>query len=181
MKKHSLPPCSQQQYNDIAMIERLNAARKAPEPLFERGAPMFRPLEALVADADVETCGSLTEVLLRNGLIPVCCSTLNEAQSILLRHSICLVLSNYTFPDGDFHDVLAAVEGSASRVPVILTCRTIDSTKYLDAMSSGAFDCIEFPWASRELHRIVSHALNPVPVFASEPTAMGQERLGGDP
>jgi len=116
---------------------------------------MSSSFEGLVASADVETCVRLTEMLVNNRLIPVCCSTLGEARSMLLRHRICLVSSDYRFPDGDFHDVLPAVEASASRVPVILTSRTIDSIEYLDAMSSGAFDCVRCPWAPRELQRIV--------------------------
>jgi len=143
---------------------------------------MSWPLETLVASADVEICVSLTEVLVKNGLIPVCCSTLNETQRVLLRHPICVVLSDYRFPDGDFHDVLAAVAASASRVPVIIiACRPIDSIEYLNAMSAGAFDCIRFPWKPQELQKIVSRALNAVSLFAFEPVGTGSERLGGNP
>jgi DNA-binding response OmpR family regulator len=124
------------------------------EILTDKESPMFPPLEALVISADVETCASLRELLLRNHLIPICCSTLSEAQIALLRHPICLVLSDYIFPDGDFHDALAAVEGSASRVPVLIVCRTLDSIRYLEAMSPGMFDGIRPPWASRELPRM---------------------------
>jgi DNA-binding NtrC family response regulator len=85
----------------------------------QRG-PMSGPVEALVVSTDVHTSVSLTEGLLKNGLIPVCCSTLSEAQGILLRHPICLVLSDDRFPDGDFHDLLATVEASPSRAPVII-------------------------------------------------------------
>jgi DNA-binding response OmpR family regulator len=120
----------------------------------DKESPMFRPLEALVISADVETCASLREVLLRNHSIPICCSTLSEAQIALLRHPICFVLSDYIFPDGDFHDALAAVKGSASRVPVLIVCRTLDSIRYLEAMSPGTFDGIRLPWASRALPRM---------------------------
>jgi DNA-binding response OmpR family regulator len=115
---------------------------------------MFPPLEALVISADVETCASLREVLLRNHLVPICCSTLSEAQIALLHRPICFVLSDYIFPDGDFDDALAAVEGSASRLPVIIVCRTLDSIRYHDAMSPGTFDGIRLPWASRALPRM---------------------------
>src|ERR1700733_6813811 len=98
--------------------------------------PRSRPMEVLVASADAETFISLTEVVVKKGLIPVCCSTLSEAQSIFLRHPIGLVLSDYRLPDGDFHDVLAVVKPRASRVPVIITCRTIDPIEYLDTLSS---------------------------------------------
>jgi DNA-binding response OmpR family regulator len=120
----------------------------------DKESPKFRPLEALIISADVETCASLREVLLRNHLIPICCYTLSEAQIALLRHPICFVLSDYIFPDGDFHDALAAVEGSASRIPVMIICRTLDSIRYLEAMGPSAFDGIRLPWASRELPRM---------------------------
>jgi CheY-like chemotaxis protein len=116
----------------------------------DKESPKFRPLEALIISADVGTCVGLREVLLRNHLIPLCCSTLSEAETALLQHPVCFVLSDYIFPDGDFHDALAAVEGSASRVPVIIVCRTMDSVRYLETMSPGAFDGIGLPWASRE-------------------------------
>jgi DNA-binding NtrC family response regulator len=155
--------------------------RKNPDATLDEEAPMSLPFEVLVASADVETCVGLTEMLVKNQLIPVCCSTLGEARSMLLQHRICLVLSDYRFPDGDFHDVLIAVEASASRVPVIITSGTINTIEYLDAMSSGAFDCVRYPWAPRELRRIVSHALSVACLFSFEPVATGQESFGGNP
>jgi DNA-binding response OmpR family regulator len=155
MSQHSGVTPSMNSYPDVNLAEtRSDRVADENEIFTDKQSPKCRPLEALIVSADVETCVSLREVLLRNRLIPVCCSTLSEAEIALLQHPICFVLSDYIFPDGDFHDALAAVEESASRVPVIIICRTTDSIRYLEALSPGAFDGVRLPWASRELPRM---------------------------
>jgi len=81
------------------------------------------PLEVLIVSTDGYTRLRLAEMLAGERLSAVSCATLSEAQTILLRHPICLVFSDCRFADGDIHGVFGAVGRSAANVPVIVVCR----------------------------------------------------------
>jgi len=101
------------------------------------------PLEVLVASADAQTRLNLADLLAKDGLSPVFCSSLSEAQDVLARQPICLVFSDYCLPDGDFRDVLCEVKRSSSSVPVVVINRVGDWHQYLNVLNSGAFDYID--------------------------------------
>lgn len=139
------------------------------------------PVEVLVASADAETRLSLTDLLAKDGLNPVFCSSLSEAQEVLVRQPICLVFSDYRLPDGDFHDVLYEVKRNSSSVPVVVINRVGDWHQYLNVLKSGAFDYIDCSWPRREVQRVVRQVLNAISVHSSEQPAERQQDFRGNP
>lgn len=138
------------------------------------------PLEVLIVSTDRYTQLRLTEMVAKEGLSAVSCTTLGDAQTILLRHQICLVFSDCRFADGDIHGILAAVENSAGSVPVIVIRRPGDWEQYVNALVSGAHDYIECSWPPPQLQRIVRYALSTVSVFEVGPSAKLRHELGED-
>lgn len=109
----------------------------------------------------------------------VSCSTLSEAQTVILRHPICLVFSDYCLVDGDIHHVFVVLGRSAAHVPVIVICREGDWEHSINALNTGVLDYIEGSWPQHELQRVARYALSAVSVFAPEPPTKRQDVLGG--
>ncbi len=55
--------------------------------------------------------------------------------------------------------LLAWLQGVREAPPVVVVCDELDFHLYLEAMRSGAFDCVGLPLNERELVRIVTRAL----------------------
>ena len=138
------------------------------------------PLEVLIVSTDRYTQLRLTEMLANEGLNAVSCSTLSEAQNILLRHPICLVFSDCRYTDGDIHGIFVAVGCSAGSVPVIVVRQPGDWEQYVKALKTGALDYIECSWPQPELQRVVRYALSTVSVFSPDTSAKGRYELGED-
>jgi DNA-binding NtrC family response regulator len=146
-------------------------ARGASSTSLENACAMPWPLEVLIATADAEVRRSLTDLLAESGLSPVLCSSLSEAQSILVREPICLVFCDYHLPDGDFRDVLYEVRRHAPSVPVVVSNRLGGCHQFLNVLQSGAFDYIDCIWPRQELQQIVRQALRTVSLRSLDPLA----------
>jgi DNA-binding NtrC family response regulator len=151
--------------------------REASSTILEKACAMPWPLEVLIATADAEVRRSLTDLLAESGLSPVLCSSLGEAQSILVREPVCLVFCDYHLPDGDFRDVLYEVRRHAPSVPVVVSNRMGGCHQFLNVVKSGAFDYIDCVWPRHEMRQIVRQALRAVSLRALEPLAEGPEEL----
>lgn len=136
---------------------------------------MSWPLEVLIASSDSNARLTLTDLLAKEGLGPVFCSSLSEAQDALAREPICLVFSDYRLPDGDFRDVLFEVKRRSPSVPVIVTNRTGDWHEYLNVLKSGAFDYLDYSWPRREVQRVVRDGMNAISLFSSGPPPQKQD------
>lgn len=69
-----------------------------------------------------------------------------------------VVFTGPAFPDGTWHDVLAAARTIAPHLAVVLMTRIDDAKLYLEAMDEGAFDYIIPSFASGDVSRIVESA-----------------------
>jgi DNA-binding NtrC family response regulator len=151
--------------------------RGASSAILENSCAMPWPLEVLIATADADVRRSLTDLLAENGLSPVLCSSLSEAQSILVREPVCLVFCDYHLPDGDFRDVLQEVKRHARSVPVVVSNRMGGCHQFLSVLKSGAFDYIDCIWPRQELQQIVRQALRTVSLRSLDPLADLLEEL----
>jgi two-component system, NtrC family, nitrogen regulation response regulator NtrX len=145
--------------------------RGAFNAILENTCAVPWPLEVLIATADADVRRSLTDLLAENGLSPVLCSSLSEAQSILVREPICLVFCDYHLPDGNFRDVLYEVRRHAPSVPVVVSNRMGGCHQFLSTLKSGAFDYIDCVWPRQELQQIVRQALRTVSLRSLNPLA----------
>jgi two-component system, OmpR family, response regulator TctD len=139
------------------------------------------PLKILLVTADADVRRSLTDLLAESGLGPVLCSSLGEAQNILVREPVCLVFCDYHLPDGDFRDVLYEVRRHAPSVPVVVSNRMGGCHQFLNVVKSGAFDYIDCVWPRQDMRQIVRQALRAVSLCAREPLADGPEELRRNP
>lgn len=108
----------------------------------------------LIIDAEGESRERIIATTHKCGLGPVCCSTVDEARSLLARQHFKIVFCNDNLPDGDFRAVIR----TARSIPVIVLSRLAEWEPYLVAINAGAFDYTACPPDSAEIERILRFA-----------------------
>lgn len=119
---------------------------------------MTCPWPILVASADLESRRTLTAALKRDGLDPICTSTVRECREIITRENVALVFCDVHLADGDYRDVLSVSRSLKSTAHVVVTSREFDWDGYLEAMRLGAFDVIASPCRPTDVEWMVSQA-----------------------
>ena len=114
---------------------------------------------ALVICSPGEDRQKVVASTLKCGLIPICCSNLDEARSLLPQEGFRLVFSKDNLADGDFRAVLREVKSSRPCTPVIVLSSAADWDSYLQTLGAGAFDCVLCPPDPVETKRIIWSAL----------------------
>jgi len=114
---------------------------------------------ALVISNPGEDQDVVAAALLRSGLCPIRCSTLQKARTLLGQQAFKLVLCADTLPDGNLRAILQEVKKSANRIPVVVLSRSADWNSYLKALGAGAFDLIVCPPDRAESMRIIRSAV----------------------
>ena len=109
----------------------------------------------LIIGAEEESRERIIATTHKCGLVPVSCSTLGEARSLLARQYFKIVFCNDNLPDGDFRAVIRTARSS----PVIVLSRLAEWEPYLAAINAGAFDYIACPPEPVETERILWFAL----------------------
>ena len=120
---------------------------------------MGQMLEVLVAFSDSEHCQILATILGHCGLMPVLCSSLKEAQTLLDRESIRVVVCEQQLTGGSFRDLLQATSNLRPGLPFVVFSRRDDSKLRSEAIQLGASDCIGPPFHHRQIEGIVHKAL----------------------
>jgi DNA-binding NtrC family response regulator len=113
--------------------------------------------EVLVAYSDSEHSQVLATILGYCGLMPVLCSSLKEAQTLLRRESIRLVLCEERLSDGTFRDMLQ--ETFSLGLPLVVFSRRDDSKLHLDTIESEGLNWIIPPFHHRQIEGIVRKTL----------------------
>ena len=70
-----------------------------------------------------------------------------------------LVLTDTSFPDGTWADVLKTARAATTGAPVIVVSGLVDMKLYLDVLERGAYDFVVPPLTSAELAHIVRAAI----------------------
>jgi len=115
--------------------------------------------EVLVASSDSEQSQILATILGHCGLMPVLCSSLKEARSLLAHESIRLVFCGDLLTDGSFRDMLQAISNSRSGLPLIVFSSLHDWKLHFEALQLGAFDCVGPTLPEKQIEGIVDNAL----------------------
>ena len=117
--------------------------------------------EVLIAYSDSEQSQVLATILGHCGLMPVLCSSLKEARTLLGRESIRLVFCEERLGEETFRDVLQ--ETFKLGLPLVVFSRRDDSKLRLDAAGSGILSWISPPFHHRQIEGIVNKILRSTP------------------
>jgi two-component system, NtrC family, response regulator PilR len=110
----------------------------------------------LVISPETEHHEKINAAMHRCGLSSFNCKKFGEARNFLAKQKFSVVLCYETLPDGDFRDVVAAVNPT----PVVVLSRFAEWDRYLAALRDGAFDYIACPPDPAETERIVRSAIS---------------------
>jgi DNA-binding NtrC family response regulator len=116
--------------------------------------------EVLVVSSDDEVRRNLAGIIGLCGLEPVLCVTVADSRAVLSRYPICVVLCEDRLADGNYRDVVEAVEHTSSDALVIVASRLADWNEYMTAVRAGAFDYICLPPRRTEIEWAVKNALS---------------------
>jgi DNA-binding NtrC family response regulator len=117
-------------------------------------------LEVLVVSSDPEQSQLLADMLENSGFESVISGSLAEVRNLLAAKPIRMVFCEDRLNDGSYRDVLQAIAESKLPVPLIAFSPLASWELYVEAIRSGAFDCIGPIFKATEIERIVHHALS---------------------
>jgi DNA-binding NtrC family response regulator len=101
--------------------------------------------EVLVVSSDDEVRRNLAGIIGLCGLEPVLCVTVADSCAALARYPICVVVCEDRLADGNYRDLVEAVERTSSDALVIVASRLADWNEYTIAVRAGAFDYVCLP------------------------------------
>jgi DNA-binding NtrC family response regulator len=105
----------------------------------------------LIVDSDDKTRDIVFESAVKQGKIPMSCSSCGEARSLLEDHCFKVDFCSDCLPDGEYAEVIRA----AGPTPVIVLSRFAEWGPYLAALQAGAFNYIACPPYQAEVDRIL--------------------------
>lgn len=115
--------------------------------------------EALVAFSDSEHGQILATILGHCGLMPVLCSSLKQARTLLDRKSIRLVFCEDRLTDGSFRDMLQVTAQDRPGLPLVVFSRHPDPELPSAHIQSGATDSIAPPFYHTQIEQVLHRAL----------------------
>ena len=122
---------------------------------------MSAGFEVLIASTDVESRRALREILVREGLDPICLSSVAESRKLLSERAIPLVFCEGGLTDGSFRDLLGADEVSKSQTKVVVASSQSDTwDEYLKGLKFGGYDVLRKPFHSSDVEWILFKAMH---------------------
>ena len=112
---------------------------------------MNAPWRIVIASSDSNQLGTLTEILKRYGLGPICISTVGECRDVLAKETVGLVFCDHNLADGNYRDLIKAARSLNSRARFVVTSRQADWCEFLEANRFGAFDVIIAPCRPKDI------------------------------
>ena len=101
---------------------------------------MTAPWEVVVVSSDLESRRNLSAILTRQGIDPICTSTLHECREILSQKNVGIVFCDSHLSDGTYKEFLGAYRSREERPRVIVTSRHSEWDEFKEAIRFGAFD-----------------------------------------
>lgn len=115
----------------------------------------------LIVSSDSSNTRIIEEVTRGYALEPVTCSSLAAAKPLMSRPEVVLIFCDEVLPDGTYQDFLAAVLGTAPKLPVIIIMLGEDRDEtYRTAMEHGAMDVIVSPCLRQDVQWVVIRAVD---------------------
>lgn len=94
---------------------------------------MNHPWQIVIASTDATHTRTLTDILNRQGILPITIQSVQQFDAILARESVGLVFCDSKLADGDYREMVAAANAVNSRAKVAITSRFPDWDEYLEA------------------------------------------------
>lgn len=115
--------------------------------------------EVLVVSSDDEVRRDLARIIDLCGLEPVLSVSVAGSRAVLARYPICVVVCEDQLADGNYRDIVEAVERAGADALVIVVSCLADWNEYLKAIQVGVFDYIGFPPRREEIESAIENAL----------------------
>lgn len=127
--------------------------------LDEAGPALLRDLRVLVVDDDEALRGLLSIILEEAGCAVETASSVAAARAALLRDPVHLVLTDYTMPGEDGHQLLTFIRKSFPEVPTLVMTGVDDAVLACSLIRDGADDFIRKPFLPQDLTRVLGQIL----------------------
>lgn len=114
---------------------------------------------ALLVSSDENVLQELAEIIVQCGIAVFVAFTVYEANRILGRQRVSVVVCGDRLSDGKYQDILSESFRLHLKTPVIVVSPTGDWPDYLKAIAAGAFDYLAYPPIPGDLPRTLREAL----------------------
>ena len=95
---------------------------------------MTTPWEVVVVSSDLESRRNLSAILVRQGIDPICASTLHECREILSQKNVGVVFCDSHVSDGTYKEFLGGYRSREERPRVIVTSRHSEWDEFKEAI-----------------------------------------------
>ena len=119
---------------------------------------MTTPWEVVVVSSDLESRRNLSAILVRQGIDPICASTLHECREILSQKNVGIVFCDSHVSDGTYKEFLGGYRSREERPRVIVTSRHSEWDEFKEAIRFGAFDVIGTPCRPTDVEWMIIQA-----------------------
>jgi DNA-binding NtrC family response regulator len=119
---------------------------------------MTTPWDVVVVSSDLESRRNLSAILVRQGLDPICTSTLRECREIISQKSVGVVFCDSNVADGSYKEFLAGYHSRSERPRVVVTSRHSEWDEFKEAIRLGAFDVIGAPCRPTDVEWMIIQA-----------------------
>lgn len=119
---------------------------------------MTTPWEVVVVSSDFESRRNLSAILTRQGIDPICTSTLSECREIISQKNVGIVFCDSHVSDGTYKEFLGGYRSREERPRVIVTSRHSEWDEFKEAMRFGAFDVIGTPCRPTDVEWMILQA-----------------------
>jgi DNA-binding NtrC family response regulator len=119
---------------------------------------MTTPWEVVVVSSDLESRRNLSAILTRQGIDPICTSTLGECREVLSQKNVGIVFCDSHVSDGTYKEFLGGYRSRAERPRVIVTSRHSEWDEFKEAIRFGAFDVIGMPCRPTDVEWMIIQA-----------------------
>ena len=121
---------------------------------------MFFVPRILVVDDDPLMCGSLRELLTRQGYEVTACTSGREALEILSTTSFDLALLDIVIPDISGYGVMDYIHRHSPETLVVTITGYVSVESVLEVLRRGAYDYLKKPFELEELLKVIENASN---------------------
>jgi ActR/RegA family two-component response regulator len=114
--------------------------------------------EIVIISSDSNHRSTLTEILKRQELEPLCISTATQYRDVLSKQPVDLVFCDPKLSDGDYKCVIDVARSLGSKARIVVTSGQANWPEFLEAMRVGAFDVICKPCRPKDVEWMVLQA-----------------------
>ena len=114
--------------------------------------------QIVLVSSDPDHLNAMSQILRRQGLGPLCVSTVRQCKEAMSDNRIGLVFCDSSLPDGDFRDVVNAARHLGSQAQVVITSGRDGWPEFIEAMRAGAFDVISKPCRAKDIEWMIIQA-----------------------